>query len=127
MVSLIDTLDALDIDGDPPSVDSQNPVLIGPTSIHLVSFWYRSDNNKPETGKCRYILVAPDGEEFGQQEVEIDLENTPSKHLIIGIPALQYVGLGYYYFLVEKMDQGENRWSRTARLPLLVRSQTKKD
>lgn len=126
LVSLIETMDAIDVEGDLPAVDPKTPVAIGPTSIYIASFWYRSDIDKPEKSKCRHTLVGPDGQRFEQQEVEVDLQNSTSSHIVVFVPALQYVGLGRYYVLVEKMDQGEGVWSTVRRLPLLLRTKTKK-
>ena len=126
-ISLIESADALNIQADElPPVDQNNPINIGPTFLQLVSFWYRSDIDKPETGKARIVFVAPDGKEIRETEIEVDLQNTVSRHLIAVIPAVKYFGLGMYYFVIEKMDEGKNEWLRTARLPLLLRSEPKK-
>jgi hypothetical protein len=127
MVSLIEATDAINLESDLPPLDSENPVHIGPVSLQIVSFWYRSDVEKPETGKGRSILVGPDGQELGKHEVEIDLESIVSRNVIAILPSLPYKGLGYYHFLVEKMDKGEDKWIRTARLPLLLRASPKTD
>ena len=127
LVTLIEALDALSIpEKDLPTVDPKNPVNVGPISLQIVSFWYRSDFKKPETSKVRIIFVTPDGQEIKQTEIEVDLQNTVSRHLIVVIPALTYVGLGMYHFVMEKMDEGKNEWVRTARLPLLLMSEPKK-
>jgi len=126
IVSLIEVTDAINIESDLPPV-SENPVNIGPVSLQIVSFWYRSDVEKPETGKGRSVLVGPDGQELGKHEVEIDLESMVSRNVITILPALPYIGLGYYHFRVEKMDKGEDKWIKTARLPLLLRVSPKTD
>ena len=126
LVSLIETMDVIDVEGELPEVDPKNPVAIGPTSICIASFWYRSDIEKSEKSKCRHTLVGPDGQRFEQQEVEVNLENSISHHVLVFVPTLHYVGLGRYNMLVEKMDKGEESWSFVRRLPLLLRTKTKK-
>jgi|SRR6266487_5906601 len=131
MVSLIEALDAIEVSGQFPEVDPNNPPNIGPVSIQIVSFWYRSAIDKPETGKYRVKLIGPNERSYGPKkneiEVEVNLINHPASHAILGVPALPYVGLGTYYFEVEKKSEGESSWSPAARLPLLVREPAKKD
>ena len=126
-ISLIESTDALDIQAtELPAVDNKNPVSIGPIFLQLISFWYRSNIDKPETSKAKIIFTTPDGQEIKEAEIEVDLQNTFSRHLIVMIPAIKYLGLGMYHFVIEKMDEGTNAWIRTARLPLLLRSEPKK-
>lgn len=125
LVSLIDATDVIVIQTDElPPIDQENPVDIGPMSLQLVSFWYRSDIDKPETTKVRIVLEGPNGQKAKQAEIEIDLQNSLSRNFVAIIPRLKYFGLGTYYFVMEK--EAKNEWIRTARLPLQLRSESKK-
>lgn len=123
MMTLIEAIDV--VEGEFPVVDGKNPVNIGPISIQLASFWYRTDMEKPETGKAKHTLLGPNGEELGQHEIEIDLQESVSRYGIATLPSLPYAGIGLYRIQIEKMDQRDNSWTRTASLPLLLRSKPK--
>lgn len=128
MMTIIEAVDALDLGGELLPFDGEKPVNVGPVSINVISFWYRSDIEKPETNnKIRYLVVGPDERELGHHEIEINLQDNLSQYAVVMIPSFPYVGTGLYHFYIEKMDQGENQWTRTARLPLLVRSNPKND
>lgn len=124
MVSLIEASDV--IEGDFPELSQEDltkPVQVGPVALQLASFWYRSDPDKPELGKARSILVGPNGKPLGTNQLEVDLESAPSRTAIWIIPSIPYVGVGYYYFMVEKNTDDDN-WIVTAKLPLLLRRKT---
>ena len=128
MVTIIEAVDALDLGGELPPFDGKKPINIGLASINVITYWYRSDVEKPETKhKVRYLIVGPDEGELGHHEIEINLQDSVSQYSIVGVPSLPYVGIGLYNFYIEKMEQGENQWTRTARLPLLVRANPKND
>jgi hypothetical protein len=130
MVSLIDALDAIDMADELPPADLESPVNIGPIPIQIVSFWYRSDINKPETGKFRISIVGPHGRAYGtaaEKEWEINLVAAPASHAIVEIGQLPYTGLGLYHFQVETKREDGGEWLRVARLPLQVRAVAKKD
>jgi hypothetical protein len=126
MMSLIDVVDGLEITGQLPEVNQDSPINAGPIQIQIAGFWYRSDIDKPETGKFRIKLTGPNGRAYGAQaptlELEVNLVNSSSSHSIVEVPALPYVGLGTYYFDIEQ--QNESGWSRVAHLPLQLRQKT---
>jgi hypothetical protein len=109
----------------PKTVDPEKPINIGPVSIQIVSFWYRTHIDKPETGKYRVKVIGPNGRTYGPStnEVEINLISNSAINSVLELPAMPYVGLGLYYFEVDKKSEGESSWSTTARLPLQVRQQ----
>jgi hypothetical protein len=124
MLTLVDALDAIDISAVPEIVNPQKPINIGPVSIQIVSFWYRTHINKPETGKYKVKVIGPNGTPGpSADEIEINLISNSAINSVIELPAIPYVGLGLYYFEVEKKGEGESSWSTTARLPLQIRQQ----
>lgn len=126
MLSLIEALDIVEVEGELPQHNMKEPPTIGPVSINIVSLWYRSNIDAPETSRCRYVLVGPNGGEFEEKEIEVDLQDSTSRHLIVFMPALRYSGLGMYYIRVEKIGKEENTWTAVGKLPLLLRTKTKK-
>lgn len=122
MVSIIDTMDALDIGGDSlPPIDQENPTYIGPISMSIVSYWYRSDVEKPETGQTRLKFIGPNGKSYATKEQDIDLTKGHSNTLVAAVSTVPFVGFGMYYFEVEKKNQDETNWLKVARLPLQLR------
>jgi hypothetical protein len=126
MVSLMDALDLLEVGGEdlPTNVDPDSPPNIGPTSIFLVTFWYRTQLDKAESGKFRIRLLAPNGRAYGAQnrEMEVNLASATSTTSLINMEAIPYLGPGVYYFEVEKKDQDASDWTRVARLPLQMKT-----
>lgn len=122
MVTLVEATDALEFEGELPSLDGKTPINIEPVAIQIATFWYRTDSDKPETGKGRHVLIGPNEQELGHHEIEVDLQGSISRYGIALVSSLPFVGTGLYHFHIEKMNHGESKWTRTASLPLLLRT-----
>jgi hypothetical protein len=105
--------------------DSKTNVAAGGMNLNLVSFWMRSDYDKPEKGTARYVLLTPDGKRFRQPPREIDLATSPTARFILIVDKLIFRGFGLYYFLTEQRAKSQSKWSRVAKVPLLVRPMCK--
>jgi hypothetical protein len=125
MVSLIDVTDILNLDeNELPPFDpkSKEEIAIGPTTLNLAVWWRRSDPETPEQGVFKTVLLTPDKKKFAHAEIGVDLQGKAVSQSTLMISNLIFRGLGYYYFLVEKKNTGQKRWSKCATLPLLLRA-----
>lgn len=89
--------------------------------LELVSWWYRSDVNQPETAQARITVMAPDGEKIGESELELPLESTKSFRMIskmAGFPLRALADPGTVWFIVEQKH--EESWTTVAKVPLEI-------
>jgi hypothetical protein len=118
MVSLMDCLDRIEIAGEVPPVNVDQPNMIGPLSLYLVSYWYRTNISEPETGTFRATLVGPNGIVSKRvMESAVPLLEGPSVNSIVNIGVIEFFGWGYYFFEVH-MQSADGQFIRVARLPL---------
>lgn len=106
-------------------------------SMHLVTWWVRSDYSKPETSAFRIVLLTPDGKsevlgggqgerpsgpppKKAMKEFPIDLQKHNAARRVFHLQGLpRWGGFGVYRFVVEGRGKG-NRWVTAARIPLEV-------
>ena len=92
-----------------------------PIQMELVSWWARSDFDKPETASVRLVTVFPSGERFYQPSSStIDLETVRSLHHRIKFSNFPFRGMGFYYLVIEKLIAQPDTWQPVARVPLQV-------
>lgn len=103
---------------------AQNKGVLFPASLHLVSFWVRSDYTKPEKVPLRYRVLAVDGWEFPPVAGEIDLENNSSFRVRWKLESFLFRGFGRYWISVQ--SKTGQRWRTATRIPLeLVKAEPK--
>ena len=123
LVSLLDIPEKLAAQEEPKRIKEQlqeakaqkKPGAI-PVKLQLLTWWVRSDHDKPEKAKARLRLVPPSGPKPLPQEFSVDLEEHSSFRLRIMLQALPFPGFGRYWFFVEL--QSGNKWRRMAKIPL---------
>ncbi len=114
-ISLIECIDAITAgfegEGSPPDI---------PVNATLVSFWRRSNPEKPERGRARVRLEGPDGEMIREIPYQVDLSANSSGRVNVAVLVLPFRGDGVYEFVVSLQDQETGVDSEVARLPVPV-------
>lgn len=96
--------------------------IFGPVHYSLVSLWYRTNTDVPESGYFRITLIAPDGKKVLIADAqEISLENDISARTIAVMKAFPFRGLGRYTFAIHKRENTNGRWTLCTKLPLIIR------
>lgn len=93
----------------------QDRVLV-PTSMRLVSLWYRLEP-APERGAARITVLSPDEDEVGRIDLELRLDTTRAR-TIVQLGAIPYVDAGVYQYVVSLAREGI--FQEVARVPLDV-------
>ena len=97
----------------------EEPGVLLPLRIEVVSLWCRDQIEIPERGRGRIKLVAPPGDAVGRFDFDIDLtENIRcrTRGRLPGLP-VPSGSTGVFTFVVEMLDKDEE-WSEVARIPL---------
>lgn len=85
--------------------------------LDYVTWWIRSDLEKPENAEGRAVIFSPDGSEFVGREFPIKLEASTTYRAIMRIPALPVDrGAGIFWFETHLKD-GDS-WRTAARVPV---------
>lgn len=132
LLSLVDVFDRLIINPTPEVPDiavkleelrkeGQHGFVV-PTEIRIVTQWYRSDRERPESAKCRLSLEDPHGARIFDQEVSIELIEKPLQRITVRSHQLGITGLGLYWVIVEKPKKGKggDKWVQVTRIPLQI-------
>lgn len=102
----------------------ENKTLLVPVTMHLISFWVRSDMNEPEEFRARLIVETPDGRRLTTAEMRIDLQSFFGTRFRLDIDGMPYTEPGLYWFLVGLIlpsdEPNKERFEQVARLPLRV-------
>jgi hypothetical protein len=121
LINLIEriSINAAEFEGLRELIDS-NPenVIVLPITIVAVSYWWRTDPAKEETGRVRYrikgpiekVIVPPDDYELG-----IDLAETISYRTKVVFQGFPYVGDGSYFIILEILV--DDTWKHVASAP----------
>lgn len=91
------------------------------SSMELVSFWVRSDFDKPESTTMRARLVLPNGESRPTDPISIELIEHKSSRSRLQLPGISFGGYGAYWFAIEE-EMGDE-WVERGRVPLHVLQQ----
>lgn len=86
----------------------------------LVSLWSRSVSDRPERGRGRIRLLAPDGSELGRHEFDIDLTQRERLRTQTRSAGLPIRGSGRYDFIVDLQEQADADWREVCKVPLKV-------
>lgn len=120
LISLISVIKKIYIPMKPEEVDQE---LKGSTGfahpMRLIIWCVRSDRAKPESFDLRVGWQCPNGEylPLGENRAAIDGSNTGARVQQI-VPGVPWRGLGLYWLIVEKRDEGQDEWTTAARIPL---------
>jgi hypothetical protein len=130
VVSLVDVLEKITLahadveEGLAKAQSEAGKGLVFPMSMHLVTWWTRSDYTKPEELDIRVSILAPSGERLFVQEVPIDLTASRAQRMTLRFQQFRITqSEGVYWFVIEKtkVSKGKGaRWSTAAKLPLEV-------
>jgi hypothetical protein len=122
-ISLINILEQLTLT--PPKIDEGKGAILG--NFEIVTFWSRTNLEKPATGNARIVLYQPSGEIVEQTdsnkrgpEYTIDLtvfQRVRSRFKFNGIP---FLGAGVYQFGIEYKNEGEEDWKEVAKVPIQI-------
>jgi hypothetical protein len=119
-ISLFEILENINFP-EPPREElyKDRPALIAgntPEVAHLVSMWWRDDENRAEQITVRVQIVGPAKKPLYQQVFEISLlEHERTRH-ILRFPGLFYAGPGRYSYLLQQKQgtNGKARWVNVA-------------
>lgn len=92
--------------------------IIFPVNLHLVTWWVRSDYEKPETRPLRLQVLFPDGKRIVAGEGVIDLTKAAGHRVRWALNTLLFRGFGLHWFSIE--SKPGKRWSVAARIPLEI-------
>lgn len=130
LLSIIDVVDTLNLHQDPPVFDpkAKKDVAIAPVMLNVVTVWYRTNFDKPETGIVKLLLHLPIGKPIELLKTqEISLAAAISAKSIAIMEALPFRGLGTYEFEFRVKPKRGGKWQAAARLPLVVRMKPNSD
>lgn len=89
-----------------------------PIELVLVSLWWRSKPETPETVELRFTFVPPSGKRETLQEMRLDLTEHQRSRAFLRINALPYFGPGLYHFLIHHKQK--DRWKLVTSVPFEV-------
>lgn len=116
----LDAVEQLSVGG--LEVPAEKEAVMLPYRLTVASLWYRTDPDVEATGKARILFLAPNSEELGRFEVDLDLAGHERSRTRCVMQAIPIAGPGRYLFVVElKLDSD---WMPVARIPYQVIFQT---
>ena len=107
-VSIQDIIEEIRVPDDIPAIGAPGGAYLLAGEMTVFSYWERSDLEKPEWAKGRYVLVAPTGVTVASTEFDIDLSTGRRSRMLGVLPGLPFVSEGRYTFRVEQQKGG--RW-----------------
>lgn len=124
-MSLLDVIQTLTLHSKEPigRLEAGKDIFIQ-VEMQVVTLWARSRFNQPETAKCRYRLMLPNGRLFrSPTEMSVDLESTTGTRTTLNISAFPFKGLGTYHWIVQLKSPRNSKtkrttWAEVARIPL---------
>lgn len=114
----LDVLEQLNIQTPPLPDDA--PGFILPAPIQIVSLWYLQGVGNGARGRAQTRFLAPNGEQVGKIEFDIDLtqhRRSRTRGFLSGLPIPRSQS-GWFQFVVEL--ELENKWVEVARVPLEI-------
>lgn len=122
-ISLIDTVEqlvVLDEDRKTRNLGADDNVAIR-TALVLVSYFWRSDPEQPETSHLRVMVVDPHGKRIPpSSDSLVPLEEHQRVRCIIKVGSFPLRGEGTYNFHVQTRPNEGSRWKTVARIPLIL-------
>jgi hypothetical protein len=119
-LSLIDQIDGIGVPTPPPPPpDNPNALPAIPVGFYITSLWRRSDPNRPERVNSRCKILAPDGTNLIDTQLELVLDD-PYQTIrgFMQLPLLPLRGPGTYQFV---MYLGSGKvWKKVTSVPLTV-------
>ena len=115
-VSLIEVVDRLVLEGSLPDVRPLN--LPFPLPLHVVSNWWRDDDEDRFQYQARMSLISPQGETLKSFETTVNLEDYPRFRATLEMETFPFTGSGIYMLEISYLD--ENRWTPAASVPLEI-------
>ena len=116
-VTIFQTLEQLTLIRDAQVAD-QLPENIQ-MNFALISLWTRSDRDKPESTRMRFVFKVPDGKTIGTVENAVNLKEHVRHRVFCRLTAMAFKGFGSYTFVVQKL-LASGRWTKVASVPLEV-------
>jgi hypothetical protein len=89
-----------------------------PIRLEVVSMWWRSQADQPESASSRIKVLSPKGDILGELENRIDLTNHRRLRLRWQLMGLPFVESGIYRFALEIESNGE--WKSVTSVPLEI-------
>lgn len=129
-VSLVDAADVLLIGNQEAQTEVEEALAQGRDGIKiavrlaLVSWWYRTDYDKPELAKARLRLLSPNGVAAIVQEFDIRLTESTGYRAVMRLALFPISGFGLYRFVIERSvahPDAKEGWEQVASLPLDVK------
>ena len=93
-------------------------VAVG-SKMEMVSYWVRSDYDKPESGTARIAIQIPNGDFLPWQEFPLDLQAKPGWRMRIQMAGIPIHGAGLYRFHVQQKFAAD-QWGTVAKVPFTV-------
>lgn len=118
IASLFNLVDQINITVPPGSTGPDNQVVL-PIRGVLAILTARSNDDVPETGNGRAMIVAPNGRELGHTSFVADMTVHKQCRTLVKFGTFPIVGEGRYQFRIDHaMDDGT--WSQVDVVPLWV-------
>ena len=112
-VSLIEVVDRLVLEGSLPDVRPLN--LPFPLPLHVVSNWWRDDDEDRRQYQARMSLVSPQGKTLKTFETTVNLEDYPRFRATLEMETFPFTGSGIYQLAISYLD--DNRWTPRCQHP----------
>jgi hypothetical protein len=122
-VSLLQSIEKVTVNLPGPFPDAPPKPLV-PFPVDLVSYWIRSDPDKPELAQCLVTLTAPDGDIVTTTEGPVDLMEFVTLRAVVKSESLPLKSPGYFHFNVFVRATEVGDWMRVARVPFEVEVKT---
>ncbi len=101
-----------------PGPQPGQPAMV-PLSLHIVSFWVRSDPLTAEQTEAEVQIIAPGGAQIATGGGTIDLASQPRCHLRIVLSEFPFVGDGWYS--IRLRQRGAENWAADVPIEMLSR------
>jgi hypothetical protein len=90
-----------------------------PIHLELVSYWYRSNRDEPESPEARMRIFDRNNQPFGETALLVDLTTNHRLRSIIKSDGLRIRGAGTYFFTIEVMGPTGD-WLEVGRIPFEI-------
>lgn len=115
-VSLIEVVDRLELEGSLPDVRPLN--LPFPLPLHVVSNWWRDNDEDRLQYRARMKLISPQGETLSTFETTVNLEDNPRFRVALEMETFPFTGSGVYTLDISYL--GGIGWTSVASIPLEI-------
>jgi hypothetical protein len=97
----------------------EGKVGAAPVEIVLVSMWWRTDPEQPETALYRVYVVAPNGDVIGKTEPQtLNLSIAQKLRFRLRFQGVAFTENGRYWLRGYVQPEGSDEWREVARTPL---------